>query len=142
MISQSSASSQFSLNRIPFHSHNGKDSPSIVFPTLTYSGYVTSDGKKSRTRPFPPGWGITRVSAGLYTITHKLNTSFYVVNAIGNDTTQICVPKYLISTSGNSFQILWSDSATQAATDTGWSFTLTTVVNSKPGFPNYNQNAS
>ncbi len=75
------ASGQFNLNRVPFHTHNGKDSPFIFLPTVQYAGLLNSDGTLSRVYPFPSGWSRARTGNGVYTITHNLNTTFYSVVA-------------------------------------------------------------
>ncbi len=103
------ASGQFNLNRIPYHVHNGKDSPFIYLPTMQYSGYIQGDGTLSRTRPYPSGWSGSRTGNGAYLITHSINSTFYTVDASmvatsGNPRPMIPV---ISSQGATSFALVW-----------------------------------
>lgn len=82
MIQQEMHKSQqvqrFNLNSIPRHTHNGIDSPSVFQPVFSYAGQINPDGTVVL---LPSGWTITVSGTGVYTITHKLNTLLYTVNA-------------------------------------------------------------
>ncbi len=75
------ASGQFNLNRIPFHTHNGKDAPFIYIPTLPYAGRIQGNGTISRTKPYPSGWGLVYPAFGTYIIQHNLGSTFYCAQA-------------------------------------------------------------
>jgi hypothetical protein len=54
-------------------------------PTISaYPGHIDSSG--STLSPIPAGWSCTRVSTGLYRVTHNLGTMSYAVTAtaVGN----------------------------------------------------------
>ncbi len=144
-IQSAAASGQFNLNRIPYHVHNGKDSPFAYLPTLTYAGFVKYDGKLDRNAAFPSGWSATYLGTGSYRITHNLNSLYYipVVTQFWSAVPGPTPASFFISgVTANRFQVDFFDSKTQAAEDTGFLFLVTHVTNTKPGWPLYVKNAS
>ena len=109
MISASGANSQFKLDRIPFHTHNGKDSPFIFLPTVAYAGLVQGDGTVSRTAPFPSGWNLSHPGNGQYGIQHSLGSTFYTVvaTAVGVSANARPMVPRITSQTSSSFTITW-----------------------------------
>lgn len=109
MIQATKANEQFSLNRMPFHTHNGKDSPFIYLPTVAYAGYIQGDGTLSRTAPFPSGWNLSHPGNGQYGIQHNLGSTFYVVTAtaIGVSANARPMVPRVTSRGANDFTITW-----------------------------------
>lgn len=72
------------IQQVPFHTHNGIDSPVISStPTASYNiGYVTAAGAAGGF--FPSGWTVSLIAGGHYQITHNLGTTNYaaLVNAV------------------------------------------------------------
>lgn len=128
---------RFGLNTIPFHTHNGTDSPSIFSPTIVYTGYVPADGLVNDS-PFvflPTGWTVELQAGYIYKITHNLNTDFYTVtacqtgpdNSFGWTAITICQPNY--------FEISWSPGFAAGATD--FHFQLVQINNKRNALPTY-----
>lgn len=144
-VAMAAAGSQFNLNRVQFHTHNGKDSPYIYTPIITYVGFIKYNGTLDREAPFPSGWSIAKGVTGSYLITHNMGTIFYVAQLTQHWSTvpgaNPCVG-HVSGVSRNSFQVNWFDSATQVLTDTGFTFAVTNVVNPTPGWPSYRTNAT
>lgn len=72
------------IQSVPYHTHNGTDSPLVTnIPVTTYGGFVLSGVAGV---PFPIGWTASTSGTGLYTITHNLNSALYSVTAslLGN----------------------------------------------------------
>jgi hypothetical protein len=118
-LSQQQAGYGFSL--IPYHTHDGVNSPKLPTPpaaaTTTYGGYIKTSSV------LPTGWSVTNPSTGNYTVTHSLNSTSYAVS---------CTPfglgrLRLVSIDANSFQINYRDAA-MADANIDWSFVLTKIV--------------
>ena len=79
------------LATFQMHLHTGSDgSQKITTPTTTstqvaFVGNVNSNGTAST--PFPTGWSSSRITTGIYTITHNLGSTNYAVvaTAIGGN---------------------------------------------------------
>ena len=140
-IQRSAGQSQFRLNAIPFHTHNGTDSPYVFTSTVQYTGYVPSDADISGASIdgfllFPQGWTM-EVASDTYTITHNLNTEYYTVVFCATSTVAADGVAPQTVCSANSFDVSWQNTAgTKSATD--FHFLLTVVNNSGQNIPLYN----
>lgn len=138
-IKRNEGTGRFGLKSIPFHTHNGTDSPSIFSPTITYTGYVPSDGLVNQS-PFvflPTGWKVELMFPGttdIYKITHNLGTSFYsvIVNQAGPGGSTVVnqVVAY-----DNYFEVAWFNGGTFSQKD--FFFSLTQVNNKRNALPTY-----
>lgn len=138
-LTRNNNGARFGVNNIPFHTHNGIDSPSIFSPTITYTGYIPSDGLVNQT-PFvflPTGWTVELQFPGttdIYKVTHNLGTSFYsvVVNQVGPGGSTVVnqVVAY-----DNYFEVAWFNGGTFYQKD--FFFTLTQVNNKRNALPTY-----
>lgn len=105
-------------------------SPTTAPTKTTYVGYVTGTG--SAGTPFPSGWTVASGSTGKYVITHNLNNTSYVVNAINNSSFGGGIP-FLNNHNANSFEIWWynisvtAGSITFTLNNTYFGFTLITA---------------
>lgn len=108
MIQQGKSADQFTLSRQSFHTHNGKDSPFIFLPTLTYAGYLNGDGTKSRTFPFPSGWLISHSANGVISIQHNFQSTYYSVQFSQYFSGNLRPMSPVISSQlKNSFTVIW-----------------------------------
>ena len=83
----------FSVAKVPFHTHNGIDSPPLRGSTTgtVYYGFVNNS--TSAGTPFPEGWSVVNNGTGDCTITHNLGTTEYVVLATSEGTASIMSPQ-------------------------------------------------
>jgi len=99
--------SQFGVAQVPFHTHNGIDSPVIKTPSYQFIGTVATE--VGGFGPFsPPKWSILIHVVGgktVYTITHNLGTSNYVVLVTPINNPFVAT----VSISTNSFDVEWFD---------------------------------
>lgn len=80
--------SGFGPTLVPFHEHTGVDSPRIDYKNLVGSSgstthYIGAIQSNVAGTPFPTGWSVVNNSTGIYTITHNLGNTTYVVIASG-----------------------------------------------------------
>lgn len=76
MIEEYAQTSVFTVARVPYHLHNGIDSPLLPSTsTNLLSAHVKSDG--TALKPFPAGWTVSTSATGIYTIVHNLGTTDY-----------------------------------------------------------------
>jgi hypothetical protein len=95
--------SPFGLAKVPFHTHNGVDSPYAFDALAFYCAYIQSNGTVGF---LPNGWVSTYVGTGAYEITHNLNSLLYAV---------VATPAYptvdnlaaVISPNYNAFEVHW-----------------------------------
>ena len=137
-IKRSNGAGRFGINQIPFHTHNGTDSNPVFLPTITYTGYIPSDGNIN-TSPFiflPTGWEVELQVGNIYKITHNLNTDFYTVTACmtGPDANDAFNP--LTVCQSNFFEIAWSFNSTLTLT-TDFHFQLVQINNRRNSLPTY-----
>lgn len=92
MIQAFAQQQQFGPAVVPFHTHNGIDSPTIKSPITSYMGQVSIGGGAGPV--FPKGWTVTETAFGQYTIIHNLGylDNNYTVYASSVDT----VANYII----------------------------------------------
>lgn len=81
---------QFGVNPVPFHTHNGIDSPVIKQPIYTYIGQVNDDGSPGPL--FPPKWTVSRDSNSNYIIVHNLGTTKY--SFFATSITNVAIPVF------------------------------------------------
>jgi len=123
-VEKGGALSTYSTLQVPRHVHNGVDSPFITYTTITYVGYIRSDGSEIL---IPNGWNAERLDVGTYTIRHNR----------GNAT--VTIPISTVSPFYDEINVVWFDALNlPTKIDTNFQFTLTTINNSSPGFPLYN----
>lgn len=137
-IRRSQGASRFGINQIPYHTHDGIDSNPVFLPTITYTGYVPSDGLVTNS-PFvflPSGWTVELQVGNIYKITHNLNTDFYTVMACmtGPEANDAFTP--LTVCQSNFFEIAWSFNSTLTLT-TDFQFTLVQVNNRRSSLTTY-----
>lgn len=130
-IQAQSSVSRFTLNTNSRHIHNGTDSPLAYQPIVTYVGSVTSTGGSTL---LPAGWTVDHSATGVYTITHNLNTSLYVVTGNANSTKTVLIVTNLAS---NSFTVNLFETIFLALASTDFYFSLTVPVNNSPQVPVY-----
>ena len=70
---------RFGVATVPFHDHNGINSPVVKTPVTSYTGFVNADGTIGIN--FPKGWTATLIGAGQYQIVHNLGLYNYAVSA-------------------------------------------------------------
>lgn len=83
MIDTQQKKDLYGVAKVPFHTHNGIDSPTlqpttVTTTTIAYSGYINNDGTSTNV---PTGWTSVKNSTGNYTITHNLGITTYNVVA-------------------------------------------------------------
>jgi hypothetical protein len=140
--------SGFRMQQIPFHTHNGTDSPPIFQSQMTYVGVVYgATGVPYRNLPFPQGWSIQKFqSDGIYRINHNLQTLNYSVQLTQLlDTTVTPIPAWgtVLGQSTTYFDVAWvypntNPTLPPIAVDTSFSFSLTNISNKNPRWPLYN----
>lgn len=138
-ITRSTNGTRFGVQSIPFHTHNGTDSPSIFSPTITYTGFVPYDGLVANT-PFvflPAGWTVELGAGNIYKITHNLSTEYYSVTVCmtgpesNNDFTPITICQ------DNFFEISWGQVSGGLHLQTDFHFQLVQVNNKRNALPTY-----
>lgn len=145
---RSSGKSQFNVADIPYHTHNGDDSPSPYMGQATYVGTVNSTGRPFRNLPFPEGWFALKSNSfnGRYRIVHSLNTLNYSVVLTQLYTTATNPAPawgFVLVLNPNYFdvQFVAQSVATPVtdpvATDTAFSFYMTNISNSSNNMPTY-----
>ena len=109
MIQAFAQQQQFGPAIVPFHDHNGINSPTIKSPITSYMGQVAINGGAGPI--FPQGWTCKETGFGQYTITHNLGyqDNNYTVFASSVDT----VANYIITNATNpnyqnEFVIQWA----------------------------------
>lgn len=135
---------QFGVAKVPYHIHNGTDSPEIVSPSVSYIGFIPYEAPYDTTATLqfciPGGWSARQDSTGVYTVVHNLggitNSNFYsfVANAT-QSTNNVVTP--VVTMFENEVTVSWFDTATQLAIDTSFCFILTTGNNRGPFRPQY-----
>jgi len=138
-IARSSNGARFTVNNIPFHTHDGVNSPSIFSPTITYTGFVPYDGLVANT-PFvflPSGWTVELQVGNIYKITHNLGTEYYSVQACmtGPESNDLFNPITICQ--DNYFEISWSYNSGSLTLQTDFHFTLVQVNNKRNALPTY-----
>lgn len=113
-------------NTVPFHTHNGVDSPLLPSSTTVqkvYAGYVVAGGTKGNA--FPPGWSVA-LSVATYTVTHNLGLTASGYSAIVTPVTSVTLFGHITAQAANTFSFrLTSTSGTNSTSDDA-SFILTT----------------
>jgi hypothetical protein len=130
----------YTFQNVPFHTHNGIDSPNVYQPQITYTGTVTYLGQAFRNLPFPDGWSVARAGTGVYSVTHGLNTLLYTVMVTQLLTTPpdaLAIP-IVIDLSAIGFTVRWFSAVDGSPQDTAFMFNLHQVNNPGNGFPSYN----
>lgn len=143
-IQASAGRAMYAPTNIPFHVHNGVDSPIVFSPTNIYTGFIPSDAvlNGSSTGGFifiPQGWTASVDTGGtpiLYTVIHNLNTSFYTVNCslYGPEAVNAAIPNVVCLP--DRFYVAWYDSAL-VSYQTDFSFQLIQINNSTQNVPLY-----
>lgn len=134
-MQESKSGSRFGLNPIQRHVHNGVDSPYAFQPSITYGGFIESDGAVSL---LPKGWLCEQVSTGNYTITHNLNSQLYFVVASAQQSTNAVVTPVIESFQNTtSFGWFVYDSGGPIALDTAFNFLLFLIGNKNAQVPSY-----
>lgn len=118
--------SSYSTAKVPFHLHNGVDSPAIFSPTITYIGLI---GLTGTIGILPKGWSVTYNGTGDYTITHNLNSFSYSVVASPAGLTGLVD----LTTGNDVVEFSWFD-ASSSPQDTPFYFIL--VATSGKNIPN------
>lgn len=77
-IASANNGSRFGVNPTSNHSHTGIDSPYVYQPVLSYIGHINADASAVL---LPSSWTVVNSGAGIYTVTHNLNTILYSVTA-------------------------------------------------------------
>lgn len=106
--------SQYGNPTVPYHTHNGIDSPLVEgaagSSTTYYIGAFNSSGTAASL--FPTGWSSSRTSVGLYVVTHNLGNTDYVVCPTMDDGS---VRWYTVAYSTNTFTLRTFDSGASLA---------------------------
>lgn len=118
--------SPFSLAKVPYHTHNGVDSPFSFEPTGLYVGWVISDGTFAF---LPNGWSSVKLSTGAYQITHNLNSLLYAVFTNSAQDTNHVVASIIAKPTPDTFTADWFLTTTAAASDTDFYFILAKIKN-------------
>ena len=117
--------SQFRVNSVAYHTHNGVDSPKIITAnssSTTYAGLVNADGTAGS--PFPVGWSISKTISGRYDISHTLGTANYSVTVTVSGQNKITIPN-ISSRTGSVFEVYMynqTGATSWSATDTAFYF--------------------
>lgn len=100
---------QYGVAQVPFHDHNGINSPTVKSPITSYMGQISIGGGPGPI--FPKGWTCKETAFGQYTITHNLGyqDNNYTIFASSVDT----VANYIITNATspnyeNEFIIQWA----------------------------------
>lgn len=123
--------SQFGITPVPYHTHNGIDSPKLNIissfsGTTTYAGSLNADASVVF---LPSGWTATVGTGGglgSYTITHNLGTTNYAVSYTITVDLTITIGN-ISSVSANSFVIRFynqTGSISWSRADTPFNFIL------------------
>ena len=136
-VEKGGALSTYSTLQVPRHVHNGVDSPFITNTTLTYVGYIRSDGSEIL---IPNSWSAERLDVGTYTIRHnRANDLLYSAISVTATGATVTIPISTVSPFYDEINVVWFDALNlPAKVDTNFQFTVTTINNSSPGFPLYN----
>lgn len=130
-IRKSAGQGVFKMQNIPYHIHNGLDSPYITSTTSTFVGGVNSDGTFAYA---PDGWTITNDSTGFYEIFHNLNSQLYAFSVS-------CVQSFGVAAVGtdnrNSITVEWVTRDTGTNFDAAFFFTLVLANNRSTTPPSY-----
>jgi len=140
-IRNANNSLRFQQTAIPRHTHNGVDSPALTIPTMTYIGTVNKDGDPYANLPFPKGWGRSHTGTGSYSFQHNLGTLKYTVVATVLYTPDVAEHRavcFVDNLTPNTFDINWFLTSTGVPADISFSFQVTTIANTTPGWPAYN----
>lgn len=132
--SRTAALSRFSINSIPFHTHNGTDSNPISSPTIVYAGNVAYIDTFVGSGQFylPTGWTVVQTDTGVYTVTHNLGTLLYSCTASAVQSTNQIV-SHIITPLANEVTFSWFESnAAFTRLDTSFSFVLVQINNRAP----------
>lgn len=137
---QMQGQNSFGMSQVPYHTHNGTDSPLIYSPTIQYTGFVPDNADLSGTTTggfvfFPAGWSVEHTATGLYTITHNLDTPFYTTMVTLSD----------IDVGGAESRAINFNTYIEVATfdingdpaDISFDFLVTVVNNSAQSIPQY-----
>jgi hypothetical protein len=120
---------QFAVPKVPYHEHNGVDSPSLNPPVATYIGFVPYDITDVTLQYIlPGGWSLRYDGVGIYTIIHNLgkisNQNFYAFVANATQSTNVVVIP-VITTFENEVTATWFDVDGVTKKDTSFNFILT-----------------
>lgn len=94
-INDAQQTATYGVSLIPYHTHNGTDSPKLDLPKV-YGGTFNSSGVKGTF--FPSGWSVSRTAAGRYQVTHKLKTANFTVVCTPVNAVAVYVPSITSTT--------------------------------------------
>lgn len=111
---------------ISFHKHLGSDlTQKLDDPQTIFGGTIADTGTAIS---LPLGWFSSKSATGIYVVTHKLNTTNYVVTANPMNSTPIndaCYGVMMTPYGANSFTIEFMvDTGTTVAINTAFNFVL------------------
>lgn len=122
-----SQQSSYSTAKVPYHTHNGVDSPPIQQPTFTYLGLIGLTGSIGI---LPNGWTVTYNGTGDYTIVHNLNTFAYSVVASPTGlTADVDITPGVNTSNQGEVEFSWFQAGTSTPQDTPFYFILTAISN-------------
>lgn len=127
----------YAVNNVPFHTHNGVDSPAAFSPYNVYVGLIQED---SFPLILPVGWTVDHISTGVYNINHNLGTELYVMTVA--PILSITLPVASVNPTVNFTQVSWfnADSLSPGFVDTTFQFILAQVNNGVQNIPIYTRN--
>lgn len=123
-MARADSANRFRLNPTNRHIHNGTDAPFAFQPAMNYGGIVQLDGLGLA---LPTGWSVVYNGTGSYTIVHNLNTTFYV--AMVSPILSITLPIASVTPGDDRFDVTWTNTQDDMASDTSFSFLLVDLTN-------------
>lgn len=132
---KNNSNGRFGLQNIPYHIHNGADSPTVFQPNITYIGWISDVGTPIL---LPKGW-TSSGGVGIYVVTHNLgNNALYVVTANASADTGSGFDVVAIS-NPNGINITFEvfEPSTHSLSVCGFFFQLTVVNNKSTTSPIY-----
>lgn len=128
---------EYRVNDVPFHTHNGTDSPFAYNPYNVYVGLIQED---SFPLILPSGWTVDHVSTGIYNINHNLGTDLYVMTV--SPILSITIPVASVIPDENFTQVTWfnADSLSPGFVDTTFQFILAQISLGVQNVPQYTRN--
>lgn len=124
---------RFGVSTVPFHNHNGINSPVIKTPVTSYVGYIGPDGETGAI--FPKGWSVQYTNVGgvqpNYTIFHNLGNTNYTIVFTSYDKAYIPILYGLDETgspdygkTANQISVQWYDPVGAALAQNSFQFAL------------------